>query len=76
MSPYVVDVRDVAKLFLYPIVHPAETDGERYIASSAASHPQAYSDILRDVFPEARERIAEGERGKGLGRIIRLMRGR
>jgi nucleoside-diphosphate-sugar epimerase len=63
--PQTVDVRDVAALVLYPIEHPEETDGERYIASSAAGHPQAIADILRREFPEARSRIVEGAPGKG-----------
>jgi len=63
--PQVVDVRDVAALMLYPIEHPQETDGERYIASSAAAHPQAYADILRKAYPEAKNRIVEGTPGEG-----------
>ncbi|KAH7138109.1 hypothetical protein B0J11DRAFT_513605 [Dendryphion nanum] len=63
--PHVVDVRDVAKLTLYPIEHPAETNGERYIASAAVGHPQAVADILRNEFPEAKDRIREGTPGQG-----------
>lgn len=63
--PHVVDVRDVAQLLRYAIEHPKETDGERYIASSAVDHPQAQKDILRDAFVEARGRIEEGTRGEG-----------
>lgn len=60
-----VDVRDVAKLHLYPIEHPSETNGERYIASAAFSPPQAYADILRKALPEAKDRIQEGKPGEG-----------
>ena len=63
--PYTVDVRDVAALLLYPIEHPQETNGERYIASGAAGDPQAIADILRREFPEARNRIVEGTPGQG-----------
>ncbi|KAF2794978.1 NAD(P)-binding protein [Melanomma pulvis-pyrius CBS 109.77] len=63
--PQTVDVRDVAALVLYPIEHPEATDGERYIASNAAGHPQAVADILRKAFPEARGRIVEGTPGAG-----------
>ena len=63
--PQTVDVRDVAALVLYPIEHPEETDGERYIASSAAGNPQAIADILRREFPEAKNRIVEGTPGEG-----------
>jgi nucleoside-diphosphate-sugar epimerase len=60
-----VDVRDVARLTLYPIEHPAEADGQRYIAHAAEGHPQAIADILRKAFPEARNRIKEGTPGEG-----------
>jgi nucleoside-diphosphate-sugar epimerase len=63
--PHIVDVRDVAQLLRYAVEHPEETDGERYIASSAVSNEQAIRDILRDEFVEARGRIEEGERGVG-----------
>jgi nucleoside-diphosphate-sugar epimerase len=60
-----VDVRDVAALFLYTIEHPHEANGERYIASSAVGHPQAFADILRHELPETRDRIQEGSPGQG-----------
>jgi len=65
--PRVVDVRDVAQLLRYPIEHPEETNGERYIASAAANHPQAIADILREELTDATTlaRIPEGQRGKG-----------
>ncbi|ORY09777.1 hypothetical protein BCR34DRAFT_366207 [Clohesyomyces aquaticus] len=63
--PFTVDVRDVAKLMLYPIAHPDATNGERYIASSAAGSPQAIADILRSAFPDAKDRIVEGNPGEG-----------
>jgi nucleoside-diphosphate-sugar epimerase len=66
--PQVVDVRDVAQLLRYPIEHPDETNGERYIASGSANHPQAIADILRQEFKndaKAVERIPIGNPGKG-----------
>lgn len=63
--PQVVDVRDVADLVSYSIEHAGETNGERYIASSAVGHPQAIADILRNEFPEAKNRIVEGTPGEG-----------
>ncbi|KAF2737933.1 NAD(P)-binding protein [Polyplosphaeria fusca] len=60
-----VDVRDVARLMVYPVEHAQATDGERYIASSATQHPQAIADILRKAMPEARGRIEEGTPGVG-----------
>ncbi|KAH7085576.1 hypothetical protein BKA63DRAFT_20804 [Paraphoma chrysanthemicola] len=66
--PQVVDVRDVAQLLRYPIEHPDETNGERYIASASANHPQAIADVLRQEFKndaKTLERIAVGNPGKG-----------
>lgn len=63
--PQVVDVRDVAALFLYAIAHPEETNGERYIASGAVGHPQAFADIIRREMPETRDRVQEGTPGQG-----------
>jgi nucleoside-diphosphate-sugar epimerase len=64
----VVDVRDVAQLLRYCIEHSVETDGERYIASAAANHPQAIADILRERLKDDKKslaRIPEGTKGKG-----------
>jgi nucleoside-diphosphate-sugar epimerase len=61
----VVDVRDVAALLVYAVEHPEETNGGRYIASSSIYSVQAYADILRKAFPDAQNRIVEGEPGKG-----------
>lgn len=65
--PQVVDIRDVVRLTLYPIEHPDETNGERYIASSAAFHPQAYADVLRKAFTDEKSlaRIVKGNPGEG-----------
>jgi len=61
--PQVVDVEDVAALTRYPIEHPSETDGERYIASSAVTSPEAYADILREAYPNLP--IQKGTPGEG-----------
>jgi nucleoside-diphosphate-sugar epimerase len=47
-----VDVRDVARLFVYAAEHPAETDGQRYLAVGGIAVPQALADILNEAFPE------------------------
>lgn len=68
MLPQVVDVRDVAQLLRYPIEHPEETNGERYIASATINHPQAIADILREEYKgdaKTLARIPEGTKGKG-----------
>jgi hypothetical protein len=58
-------VRDVALLLSYFISHPQETDGERYIAKSANTVSQSIADVLRNAFPDARNRIVEGVKGQG-----------
>ncbi|KAF6829912.1 nad dependent epimerase [Colletotrichum plurivorum] len=58
-----VDVRDVARLFVYGFEHAGEADGERYLLSTNWGHPQAMSDILRPAYPQLE--IREGEPGKG-----------
>lgn len=60
-----VDVNDVAGLVQAVIDDPKKSDGQRYIASSAVATPQAIADVLRKAFPDAKERIAEGEPGVG-----------
>ena len=68
MLPQAVDVRDVAQLLRYSVENPEETNGERYIASSSSSHPQAIADILREEFKadaKTLARILEVTPGKG-----------
>ncbi|KAF2849307.1 putative NAD dependent epimerase/dehydratase [Plenodomus tracheiphilus IPT5] len=67
MLPQVVDVRDVAQLLRAIIEKPEQTNGERYIASSAVGHPQAIADILREELKDeaALKRIKPGKKGKG-----------
>ncbi|KAF5524326.1 NADPH-dependent aldehyde reductase ARI1 [Colletotrichum aenigma] len=62
-----VDVRDVARLITFAVDHPDVTDGQRYIAGGNGNfaNVQAYSDVLRKVYPERRDIIVEGEPGKG-----------
>lgn len=60
-----VDVRDVARIFVYAVEHPDKVKGERYIAAAAYAPPQAAADILRRAYPERRNVIQEGTPGKG-----------
>lgn len=62
---FTVDVRDVASLLNYFVLHPRETDGERYIAKSSHSVAQSIADVLRKALPDARSRIVEGFQGQG-----------
>ena len=76
--PHAVDVRDVAQLLRYPIEHPDETNGERYLASGSVSHPQAVADILRLEMKDdakALERIPVGKPGVGYAKDYQIMDG-
>jgi len=46
-SGFFVDVRDVAFEHLWAFEHPAEANGQRYLASSGFGPTQAIADILR-----------------------------
>ncbi|KAI9831862.1 MAG: hypothetical protein M1826_002894 [Phylliscum demangeonii] len=60
-----VDVRDVCAIHAWCGEHPAESDGQRYIASAGYCTAQATADILRKHFPARRAVIAEGHPGQG-----------
>jgi len=59
-----VDIRDVARLFVFVVDNPEQTNGERYLAASAAKTSQAIADILREAYPERRGIIQEGNPGQ------------
>lgn len=76
--PQVVDVRDVSQLLRYSAEHPEETNGERYIASASASHPQAIADILREELKndvKALQRILPGTPGQGYTKDYQSIQG-
>ena len=60
-----VDVRDVAKIHLWCMEHPDQTDGQRYIASAGLGPPQAVADILRRAYPKRESIIPRGRPGGG-----------
>jgi nucleoside-diphosphate-sugar epimerase len=60
-----VDVRDVARMIEYGVMHPGETNGERYILAAVNGPPQSVADILREALPEKRHVVQEGTPGKG-----------
>lgn len=60
-----VDVRDVAKMHIWAYEHPKEADGERFISAGGFGPGQAAADILRELYPDANDRIPKGEPGKG-----------
>lgn len=60
-----VDVRDVARIFVWAADHPEQATGERYLAVGGALNTQAIADILRREFPEKRSVVQKGNPGNG-----------
>lgn len=61
-----VDVRDVARMFLWAVENAKVANGQRYLAASGqAGNGQAIADILRAHYPERKGVIREGTPGKG-----------
>lgn len=58
-----VDVRDVARLFVWAVQHPDKVDGERYIAYGGGGSEQRIADVLRENYPDRRNTIKEGTPG-------------
>ncbi len=60
-----VDVRDVARLFVFAAEQPAKADGQRYLAVGGIAHPQAVADVLREALPGRRAVVQAGSPGVG-----------
>lgn len=61
-----VDVRDVARMFLWAVEYAKVANGQRYLAASGqAGNGQAIADILRAYYPQRKGVIPEGTPGKG-----------
>ncbi|KIW26800.1 uncharacterized protein PV07_06605 [Cladophialophora immunda] len=58
-----IDVRDVARMHIWAMEHPAQSNGERYLMSNGKAPPQAAADLLRDRFPD--RDIIVGDPGQG-----------
>ncbi|KIW96741.1 uncharacterized protein Z519_02132 [Cladophialophora bantiana CBS 173.52] len=58
-----IDVRDVARMHIWAMEHPEQSNGERYLMSNGKAPPQAAADLLREQFPE--RDIIVGEPGQG-----------
>ncbi len=56
-----IDVRDVAALHVWVMEHPAQSNGQRYIAANGKGTPQAAADILRKAFPDRDIIVGEPE---------------
>ncbi|KAF7554005.1 hypothetical protein G7Z17_g3204 [Cylindrodendrum hubeiense] len=64
-NPGYIDVRDIARVFVFGVDHGDKTDGERYILVNGMVPPQAAADVLREAFPDRRDIIKEGTPGEG-----------
>jgi len=49
----------------WALEHGAEVDGERFISVAGYGPPQAIADILRERYPEYRDKVQEGTPGLG-----------
>lgn len=58
-----IDVRDVARMHVWAMEHPDQSNGQRYIMSNGKAPPQAAADLLRKRFPE--RDIIVGTPGQG-----------
>jgi len=58
-----IDVRDVARVHVWALEHPARSHGGRYIMSNGKAPPQAAADLLRKAYPE--RDIVVGNPGQG-----------
>ncbi|KAK5275647.1 hypothetical protein LTR40_012707, partial [Exophiala xenobiotica] len=58
-----IDVRDVARMHIWAMEHPEQSDGQRYLVSNGKAPPQAAADLLREKFPE--RDIIVGTPGQG-----------
>jgi len=60
-----VDVRDVARLFVWVVEHPETANGERYIAYSSSGGGNRIAEILREHYPDRRTIIKDIPAGQG-----------
>jgi nucleoside-diphosphate-sugar epimerase len=58
-----VDVRDVARVFVWAVEHPEIANGERYITAAGVFTNQAIADLLRKHYPHLK--IEVGTPGEG-----------
>jgi hypothetical protein len=58
-----VDIRDVARMLLWPVQHPKKADGQRFVCSSAVGGGQAIVDILNKERPSLK--VERGTPGQG-----------
>lgn len=65
-----VDVRDVARLFVWAVQHPEQANGERYIAYGGRGGVHQISQILREHYPDRRDIIKEIPAGESDGNSI------
>ncbi|KAL2428939.1 hypothetical protein ABEF95_010399 [Exophiala dermatitidis] len=58
-----IDVRDVARMHIWAMEHPDQSNGQRYLMVNGKAPPQAAADLLRAKFPE--RDIIVGNPGQG-----------
>lgn len=63
------DVRDVAKAHRLAYEIP-DNAGQRYSITSGNYSYQMVCDIIRENFPEIKDRVPEGKPGSGLGQVV------
>lgn len=58
-----IDVRDVARMHVWAVEHPDQSNGQRYLLADGKAPPQAAADLLRQKFPD--RDIVMGNPGQG-----------
>ncbi|KAL6242604.1 hypothetical protein RBB50_010250 [Rhinocladiella similis] len=58
-----IDVRDVARMHVWAMEHPDQSNGQRYLVANGKAPPQAAADLLRAKFPD--RDIVVGSPGQG-----------
>lgn len=61
-----IDIRDVSDLHIWCAENPSVSNGQRYLITNGRAPPQAIADLLRESFPERRNKIPGAEKsGEG-----------
>ncbi|KAM7192330.1 hypothetical protein V8F20_008921 [Naviculisporaceae sp. PSN 640] len=68
--PGFVDIRDVARMVVFSISEPEKADNQRFLLANAYSPVQAVADIIREKYPEYRDRVQVGTPGEGYFKTV------
>ncbi|KAM7190842.1 hypothetical protein V8F33_009265 [Rhypophila sp. PSN 637] len=74
LFPGLVDIRDVARMVVFSISNPEKSNNQRFLLASAFSPIQAVADIIREKFPEYRDRVQKGSPGEGYTKNVHAHR--